>query len=97
MGRDTSHKHIAFTEDGSEAWITEPSSGSLFVVDTLARRVFEWLDLEGHPHHLRFDAGRGHVACGPDGLVVLDARTRRVIIRVTVGSEVHDVGLRASR
>jgi YVTN family beta-propeller protein len=95
MGRDPSHKHIAFTEDGSEAWITEPSSGSLFVVDALARRVLERIDLGGHPHHLRFDAGRAYVAVGPDGLVVLDVRTRRVISRVTVGSEVHEVGLRA--
>jgi DNA-binding beta-propeller fold protein YncE len=97
VGRKPSHKQLAFTADGSEAWVTEPESGSLFVVDAQTRRVRERVDLGGHPHHLRFAAGRAYVVVAPGDLVVLDVGTRGVINRVTVGSQVHDVALRASR
>lgn len=93
VGREPAHKHLAFTEDGREAWITEPSSGSLFVVDAQTRELVTTLNLGGHPHHLRFAAGRAYIAVGPDTLVQLDVRQRHIIGRVTVGSEVHDVGI----
>lgn len=93
VGRDSTHKHLAFTENGSEVWITEPSSGSIFVVDAPTRRVAARIDLGGHPHHVRFAAGRAYVAVGPDNLVVLDARNRRIVGRLVVGSGVHDIGL----
>jgi YVTN family beta-propeller protein len=93
VGRSPSHKHLAFTDDGSEAWVTEPESGSLFVVNALTRTVVERVKLGGHPHHLRFAAGQVYVAVGPKDLVVLDVRTRGVIGRLAVGSEIHDIGL----
>jgi DNA-binding beta-propeller fold protein YncE len=93
VGRDAAHKHVAFTEDGSQAWITEPSSGSLFVVDAPTRKVLDAVDLAGHPHHVRFAAGRAYVAVGPGELVVLDVTSRAVVGRQAVGPGVHDVAL----
>ena len=93
VGFAQSHKHLAFSEDGREAWITEPESGSLFVVDTQTKQLVETIDLKGHPHHVRFAAGRAYVAVGPGELVVLDAATRQVVGRVAAGSEVHDVAV----
>lgn len=97
VGKTPSHKHLAFTQDGREAWITEPESGSLFVVNAQTRQVVERVDLRGHPHHVRFADGRAFVVVGPGDLVVLDMRTRGVLGRIAVGSEVHDVGLRPAR
>ena len=79
--------------NGGEAWVTEPSSGRVFVVDALKRRAVDEINLGGHPHHLRLAAGRVYVAVGPDELVVLDARSRSILKRVKVGSGVHDVAL----
>lgn len=83
--------------DGIEAWITEPESGSLFVVESQTREVVERTDLQGHPHHVRFAGSRAYVAVGPSDHVVLDVATRGIIGRVAVGSAVHDVGLPMSR
>lgn len=93
VGRDAAHKHVAFTEDGRQAWITEPSSGSLFVVDAPTRKVLDAVDLAGHAHHVRFAAGRAYVAVGPGELVVLDVTSRAVVGRRAVGSGVHDIAL----
>lgn len=93
-GREPSHKHIGFSEDGSEAWVTEPSSGRLFVVNAENRTVVDQIDVRDHPHHVRLWAGRAYVAVGPSDLVVLDAKTRKIVTRRAVGSEVHDVALR---
>jgi len=93
VGRDPSHKHIAFSVEGSEAWVTEPSSGRLFVVDARSRKTVNEVDLGGHPHHVRLAAGRVYVAVGPDELVVLDATSRIPVGRLVLGSGVHGVGL----
>lgn len=93
VGRDPSHNHIAFSADGSEAWVTEPSSGRLFVVDARSRRAVNEVDLGGRPHHVRFAAGRVYVAVGPDELIVLDTTNRIPVGRLVLGSVVHDVGL----
>jgi DNA-binding beta-propeller fold protein YncE len=92
-GQDPSHKHIAFNEDGSEAWLSEPASGSIFVVDASTRRVAGRIGVGGHPHHVRFADGRAYVAVAPNDLVVLDARDRQLIGRLPAGSGVHDVEL----
>lgn len=93
VGRDPSHKHIAFSAEGSEAWVTEPSSGRLFVIDARSRRTVNEVNLGGHPHHVRFAAGRVYVAVGPNELVVLDATSRIPVGRIVLGAGVHDVGL----
>jgi len=93
VGRDPTHKHVAFTGDGTEAWITEPSSGSVYVIDAQTRRLSAAVDLGGPPHHIRIAADRAYVAVGPDKLVVLEVRGRRVVGRRAVGPGVHDVGL----
>ncbi|RWA75377.1 MAG: hypothetical protein EOQ28_09785 [Mesorhizobium sp.] len=95
VGRTMSHKHLAFSQDGGEAWITEPESGRVFVVDAKARKVVDGISLGGHPHHVRLANGRAYVADGPSDLVILDAATHRVIGRSAVGSEVHDVAVAA--
>lgn len=96
VGRTSTHKHLAFTADGSEAWITEPESGSLFVVNARTRKLVERIDLQGHPHHVRFASGRAYVAVGPEDLVILDVASRRIFARVAIGSDVHDVELRVN-
>lgn len=93
VGQDPSHKHIAFNEDGSEAWLSEPASGIIFVVDASTRSVAERIDVGGHPHHVRFADGRAYVVVAPNDLVVLDARDRRIVHRLSAGSGVHDVEL----
>lgn len=93
VGQDPSHKHIAFTDEGGEAWVSEPASGGIFVVDASTRSVAARIDAGGHPHHVRFAGGRAYVAVAPNELVVLDARNRRVISRLRAGSGVHDVEL----
>lgn len=93
VGLASSHKHLAFSEDGGEAWISEPESGTLFVVDTRTRKVVDTIALGGHPHHVRAAAGRVYVADGPSDLVVLDAASRQVLARLAVGTEVHDVAV----
>jgi DNA-binding beta-propeller fold protein YncE len=94
VGQTASHKHLAFTTDGSQAWITEPESGSLVVVDALTRKVVEQTGLGGHPHHVRFADGRAYVAVSPRELVTLDVKTRSVIARTPIGSAVHDIAFR---
>lgn len=93
VGEDPSHKHVAFNEDGSEAWLSEPASGSIFVVDASARSVAERIDVGGHPHHVRFADERAYVTVAPNDLVVFDARDRGVVERLSAGSGVHDVEL----
>lgn len=93
VGRAPSHKHLAFSEDGGEAWIAEPESGNVFVVDAKTREVVDRVALGGHPHHVRIAAGRAYVADGPNDLVILDAVNRRVLGRLAVGAGIHDVAV----
>lgn len=92
-GEDPSHKHVAFNEDGSEAWLSEPASSTIFVVDASARTVAERIDAGGHPHHVRFADERVYVAVAPNELLVFDARDRGIVGRLSAGSGVHDVAL----
>lgn len=93
VGEDPSHKHIAFIEDGGEAWVSEPASGSIFVVDARARTVAEHIDVGGQPHHVRFADERAYAAVAPKEFVVFDVRDREVISRLSAGSGVHDIEL----
>ena len=93
VGEDPSHKHVAFTEDGREAWISEPASGSIFVVDASTRSLAERIEIGGHSHHVRIAGERAYVTAAPNELVVLDARAHEIIGRLSAGSGVHDVEL----
>lgn len=95
IGRTRSHKHLSFSEDGSQAWIADPESGSLFVVDTKTGSTVATVAVGGHPHHLRVADGRVYVADGPSDLVMLDAASRKVLGRLDVGAGVHDVAITA--
>ena len=93
VGEDPSHKHVVFTDDGREAWISEPASGSIFVVDASTRGLAERIEIGGHSHHVRIACERAYVTAAPDELVVLVARGYDVIGRLSAGPGVHDVEL----
>jgi YVTN family beta-propeller protein len=73
--------------DGKEIWVANAQDGTLSVIDFHEKKVVETLavNVQG-ANRLKFtpDGRRVLVSSGPE-LVVLDARTRRVVKRIPIG------------
>ena len=90
----SSPQHLAFAPNGRMVWITETVTGKAYLVDAERLIILGTIELGGPPHHVAVDARWVYVAVAPSHLVVIDARTRRIIARVPVGDDPHDVVLR---
>lgn len=84
--------HLAFSPDGSEAWVTDHGTRRVVVVATATLEVVASLPVRGAPHHVaitpdgRFAAVADH---GRGSLVVFDVARRRRVAEIPVGSGPH--------
>lgn len=86
--------HLAFTPDGTEAWITDHGVDRVFVVDTSALAVVASLRVSGAPHHVAItpDGTLAAVADHDNGtLVVYGVRERKRTRTIEVGPGPHGV------
>jgi DNA-binding beta-propeller fold protein YncE len=86
--------HLAFTPDGSEAWITDHAAKRIFIVDARRLERVGSLRVRGAPHHVAITPN-GTLAAVADHengtLVVYDVRRRAVVRTVRVGAGPHGV------
>ena len=84
--------HLAFTDDGSELWVTDSAGQRLVVVDTRSAAVMASLPVAGTPHHVAILGGQAVVADNQRGTVaVFDVAARRSLGEVTVAAGPHGV------
>ena len=86
--------HLAFTPDGSQAWITDHGTNELFVLDADTLEVLETIALPGAPHHVAItaDGALAAIADHTNGAVlVYDTETREQVNVIEVGRGPHGV------
>jgi DNA-binding beta-propeller fold protein YncE len=84
--------HLAFTDDGRFAWITDHGAGKVFVLSVRRVKVVKSLRFPGEPHHVAIAGRWAVVADHANARVILYNATRmRRVGRVRVGAGPHGV------
>ena len=80
-----------FSPDGREYWAANSNDGSVSIMDVAAKKVVQTLDVKtGHSNRLKFTRDGKLVLIsdpGNNGLLVVDAASRKEIKRLSVGRE----------
>jgi len=84
--------HLAFTDDGRFAWITDHGAGKVFVLSVRRVKVLRSVRFPGEPHHVAI-AGRWAVVADHANarLILYNAERIRRVGRVRVGAGPHGV------